>query len=228
MSETIHMSQLALHTGHVAGDPIWIGVHGSVYDVTNFCKMHPGGISIIKSNAGVDCSKSFDLLAHTNNPEVSSLLNKYFIGHLTPTDFRQSTEVGMLYDLWSAYLKTSVETLVSQAFEATEFMESSHLWFQGSLFNMGGVRRYYHHQSRLLQGGFSALFGGKLQEMYLKLSFTLANASVGSSAGRIPDVLGTIARAKGSSDAIVHPRPSPKSASSPATAKPRASTSAES
>lgn len=200
---TIPMSQLAMHTGHVTDTPIWIAVHGSVYDVTDFCKMHPGGTSIIKSNAGIDCSKSFDLLAHTNNPEVSSLLNKYFIGHLTPkADFRQSDEIGMLHGLWSEYLKTSVETLVSQAFEVHEFMESSHLWFQGNLFNMGGVRRFYHHQSRLLQGGFSALFGGKLQEMYLKLSFTLANAAAGSTPGRIPDVLGTIARAKGSSDAM--------------------------
>jgi len=200
---TIPMSQLAMHTGHVSDTPIWIAVHGSVYDVTEFCKMHPGGTSIIKSNAGVDCSKSFDLLAHTNNPEVSSLLNKYFIGHLTPkADYHQCQEINMLHDLWAEYLKTSVETLVSQAFEVTEFMESSHLWFQGNLFNMGGVRRFYHHQSRLLQGGFSALFGAKLQELYLKLSFTLANAAAGSSASRIPDILGIIARAKGSADAM--------------------------
>lgn len=31
--------------------------------------MHPGGTLIIKSNAGVDCTKAFDNLAHTNNPE---------------------------------------------------------------------------------------------------------------------------------------------------------------
>lgn len=200
---TIPMSQLAMHTGHVPDTPIWIAVHGSVYNVSEFCKMHPGGTSIIKSNAGVDCSKSFDLLAHTNNPEVSSLLNKYFIGHLTPkADYHQCQEINMLYDLWAEYLKTSVETLVSQAFEVHEFMESSHLWFQGNLFNMGGVRRFYHHQSRLLQGGFSALFGVKLQELYLKLSFTLANAAAGSSASRIPDILGIVARAESSPDAM--------------------------
>jgi sulfite reductase alpha subunit-like flavoprotein/predicted heme/steroid binding protein len=200
---TIPMSQLAMHTGHVSGTPIWIAVHGSVYDVTEFCKMHPGGTSIIKSNAGVDCSKSFDLLAHTNNPEVSSLLNKYFIGHLTPkSDYHQCQEITVLHDLWAEYLKTSVETLVSQAFEVHEFMESSHLWFQGDLFNMGGVRRFYHHQSRLLQGGFSALFGAKLQELYLKLSFTLANAATGSNPSRMPDILGIVARAKGSQDAM--------------------------
>ena len=81
-------------------------------------------------------------------------------------------------------------------------MESSNLWFQGNLFNMGGVRRFYHHQSRLLQGGFSALFGGKIQELYLKLSFSMANLVPSSSPSRIPDVLGIIVRAKGSQDAM--------------------------
>jgi sulfite reductase alpha subunit-like flavoprotein/cytochrome b involved in lipid metabolism len=200
---TIPLSRLAMHTGHEKGSRIFIAVHGSVYDVTDFCPMHPGGTNIIKSNAGVDCSKSFDLLAHTNNPEVSSLLNKYFIGHLAQKpDFHLAEEISMLYDLWSDYLRASVETLVSQAFEVHEFMESSSLWFQGSLFNMGGVRRFYHHQSRLLQSGFSALFGPKLQELYLKLSFTLANTSTNSSPSRLPDVLGIIARSKGSPDAI--------------------------
>ncbi|KAH9213060.1 hypothetical protein DL95DRAFT_367474 [Leptodontidium sp. 2 PMI_412] len=200
---TIPLSQLAMHTGHGEDSRIFIAVHGGVYDVTEFTFMHPGGTNIIKSNAGVDCSKSFDLLAHTNNPEVSSLLNKYFIGHLTPKpDFSHCEEINMLYDLWADYLRTSVETFIAQQFEVHEFMDSAKLWFQGNLFNMGGVRRFYHHQSRLLQGGFSALFGAKLQELYLKLSFTMANATSNSSPGRIPDVLGIIARAKSSTDAM--------------------------
>lgn len=203
---TIPLSELALHTGHQDDSRIYIAVHGSVYDVTDFCPMHPGGVSIIKSNAGVDCTKSFDLLAHTNNPEVSSLLNKYFIGHLTPKpDYQSCEEISALYDLWRDYLFTSVETLVAEAFETHEFMGSNILWYQGSLFNMGGVRRFYHHQSRLLQGGFSSLFGAKIQELYLKLSFALANNSINSSglsgSNNLPDVLGIIARAKGSQDA---------------------------
>lgn len=106
----------------------------------------------------------------------------------------------MLYDLWSDYLRTSVETLVGDQFETRDFMDSTNIWFQGSLFNMNGVRSFYQHQSRLLQNGFSALFGAKLQELYLKLSFTLANS--GASSGQLPDVLGVIGRAKSSPDAM--------------------------
>ena len=215
---TIPLSQLARHTGHRPGSRMWIGVHGSVYDVTDFCPMHPGGTFIIKSNAGVDCSKSFDNLAHTNNPEVSSLLTKYFVGQLTPKpDFHGFPELGDLYDLWSAYLRTTVETLVAHQFEMYEIMGASdsngtsekflrgseNVWSRENLVNIGlGVRMFYDYQSRLLQGGFSALFGPKLQELVLKLSFMLANAATIGADTRLPDVLGIIARAKTSPDAV--------------------------
>jgi len=214
---TIPLSQLARHTGHRPDSRMWIGVHGSVYDVTDFCPMHPGGTLIIKSNAGVDCSKSFDNLAHTNNPEVSSLLTKYFVGQLTPKpDFQSCTELGDLYDLWAAYLRTTVETLVAHQFEMYEIMGASddgtstkflrgseNIWSRENLVNIGlGVRMFYDYQSRLLQGGFSQLFGPKLQELVLKLSFTLADASSSGTKMRLPDVLGIIARAKTSPDAV--------------------------
>ncbi|PVI02813.1 hypothetical protein DM02DRAFT_670224 [Periconia macrospinosa] len=199
---TISLSQLAMHTGHLPDSRVWIGVHGKVYDVTDFCAMHPGGTNIIKSNGGVDCTKSFDLLAHTNNPEVSSLLTKYYIGELTPKQFYHSEEIGMLYDLWKSYLRVATEQVVASHFEVGMIMESSLVWFQGDLFNMGGVRRFYHYQSRLLQGGFSALFGSKLQELVLKISFTLANATTSAGPTKLSDVLGIIARAKGSADAV--------------------------
>ena len=199
---TIPLSQLALHTGHRPGSRIWLGVHGSVYDVTDFLPMHPGGTMIIKSNAGVDCSKSFDNLAHTNNPEVSSLLTKYFVGHLTPKpDYHGSEELSGLYDMWADYLRTTVETLVAQQFEMEDLLGSNKLWFQGNLINMLGVRIFYQYQSRLLQNGFSALFGPKFQELVLKLSFALANHSGGTDT-KLPDILGTIARAKTSSSAV--------------------------
>ncbi|KDN61558.1 putative cytochrome b5-like Heme/Steroid binding domain-containing protein [Colletotrichum sublineola] len=212
---TIPVSELALHTGHRPGSRMWIGVHGSAYDVTDFCSMHPGGTLIIKSNAGVDCSKSFDNLAHTNNPEVSSLLTKYFVGHLTPKPDYGNAEISALHDLWSAYLRSTVETLVAHQFEMYEIMgasleaSSSHdpagnmnIWLRESLPNIIAVRTFYGYQSRLLQSGFAALFGPKLQELVLKLSFGLASANGSAADTKLPDVLGTVARAKTSGDAV--------------------------
>ncbi|KAI2621760.1 hypothetical protein GGR54DRAFT_78796 [Hypoxylon sp. NC1633] len=214
---TIPLSQLAQHTGHRPGSRMWIGVHGSVYDVTDFTPMHPGGAQIIESNAGVDCSKSFDNLAHTNNPEVASLLTKYFVGHLTPKPDYQGGEedVSALYDLWAAYLRTTVETLVAHRIEMHEIqgaslstsssqdrVGSTNIWLRENLPNILAIRTFYGYQSRLLQGGFAALFGAKLQELVLKLSFGVANAGGAGGSIQLPDVLGAVARANTSADAV--------------------------
>ncbi|RSL88897.1 hypothetical protein CEP51_001518 [Fusarium floridanum] len=212
---TISLSNLALHTGHRPGSRMWIAVHGSVYDVTDFCPMHPGGTLIIKSNAGVDCTESFDNLAHTNNPEVSSLLTRYFIGHLSPKpDYHGDTELSVLHDLWSAYLRVTVETLVAHQFEMHEIMGASidspsahnpngitNIWLREGLPNIIALRTFYGYQSRLLQGGFAALFGPQLEELVLRLSFSFASAGGPGAAYKLPDILGTIARAKTSQDA---------------------------
>ncbi|KAF2682379.1 hypothetical protein K458DRAFT_405660 [Lentithecium fluviatile CBS 122367] len=193
---TIPMSQLAAHTGHRKGSRMWIGVHGGVYDVTDFLPMHPGGTLIVAASAGLDATKTFHELAHDTNPEVSSLLSKYFIGHLSPKPDFRSTEISNLYDMWCRYLRLSIENLTTLYFEANNILEDSKIWFSGGLFNIGGVRKFYQFQSRLMQNGFSTLFGAKLQEIYLKLSFTMANAVAPNV--RLPDIIGSITRAQSS------------------------------
>lgn len=193
----IPISKLALHTGHRKGSSMWIAVHGGVYDITKFLPMHPGGTLIVQASAGLDASKTFDDLAHTKNPEVISLLSKYFIGHLaTKPDFR-SAEISSLYDLWYQYLRSCVEGLTTLFFEVNNIMDDARTWFQGDLFNMGGVRKFYQFQSRLMQNGFSTLFGAKLQELHLRLTFSLVNSATPSK--RVPDVVGIITRAQASS-----------------------------
>ncbi|SPJ78128.1 related to nitric-oxide synthase, salivary gland [Fusarium torulosum] len=212
----ISLSSLALHTGHRPNSRMWIAVHGSVYDVTDFCPMHPGGTLIIKSNAGVDCTNSFDNLAHTNNPEVSSLLTRYFIGNLAPKpDYRGDGDISKLHDLWSSYLRVAVETLVAHQFEMHDIMgasidpPSSHdpngitnIWLREDLPNTIAIRTFHGYQSRLLQGGFAALFGPKLEELVLRLSFSFASAGGPGAARKLPDILGTISRAKSSQEAV--------------------------
>jgi sulfite reductase alpha subunit-like flavoprotein/predicted heme/steroid binding protein len=212
----ISLSSLALHTGHRPNSRMWIAVHGSVYDVTDFCPMHPGGTLIIKSNAGVDCTESFDNLAHTNNPEVSSLLTRYFIGNLAPKpDYRGDGDISKLHDLWASYLRVTVETLVAHQFEMHDIMGASidapsahdpngisNIWLREDLPNTIAIRTFHGYQSRLLQGGFAALFGPKLEELVLRLSFSFASAGGPGAAKKLPDILGTISRAKSSQEAV--------------------------
>jgi len=80
---------------------------------------------------------------------------------------------------------------------------TSNIWRRETLPNVMAVRVFYDYQSRLLQGGFTALFGPKMQELVLKLAFHVASASSsGSTNAGMPDVLGGVARAKTSHDAV--------------------------
>lgn len=159
---TIPISKLATHTGHRKGSRMWIGVKGAVYDVTDFLPMHPGGTLIVASSAGLDATKTFHELAHDTNPEVSSLLSKYFIGHLAAKPHCGSNEISQIYDMWYQYLRVSVESLTTLYFETSNILEDSKIWFSGGLLNIGGVRKFYQFQSRLMQNGFSTLFGVSL------------------------------------------------------------------
>jgi sulfite reductase alpha subunit-like flavoprotein/cytochrome b involved in lipid metabolism len=196
---TVPISKLAQHTGHRKNFRMWVGVHGGVYDVTDFLPMHPGGTLIVAASAGLDATKTFHELAHDTNPEVSSLLSKYFIGYLGTKPQCGNAETSQLYDMWNQYLRMSIESLTTLSFETTNILEDSKIWFSGGQINIGGIRKFYQFQSRLMQNGFSSLFGAKFQEIYLKISYSLANAITPDV--RLPDVVGTITRAQAGPDA---------------------------
>jgi hypothetical protein len=101
--------------------------------------------------------------------------------------------------MWYQYLKTSIESLTTLYFETTTILEDSKIWFSGGLLNIGGVRKFYQFQSRLLQNGFSTLFGAKLQEIYLSITYALVNAV--TPGVQLPDIIGTITRAQSGQNA---------------------------
>ncbi|KAG8813411.1 hypothetical protein FRB91_002732 [Serendipita sp. 411] len=196
----IPLSELAKHTGHREGSRMWIGVHGSVYDVTDFLPIHPGGTLIVAGSAGIDASVTFDEVAHTSNPEVMSLLGKYFIGYLTPKPTFQTTELSDLYDNWVDYLRTTVESLTTLSFEVDTLKKDSKLWFSDGLLSTHAIRKLYQLQSRFLtRTGFPILFGTKLQELFLSLSFFIADSDRDS---LLPDVVGIITQAASSPAAV--------------------------
>jgi cytochrome b involved in lipid metabolism len=40
----------------------WVVLNGSVYDLTNYLRDHPGGASKIMEYAGRDCTKAFSMI----------------------------------------------------------------------------------------------------------------------------------------------------------------------
>ncbi|KAF8865185.1 cytochrome b5 [Acephala macrosclerotiorum] len=53
---TYNLTEVA---GHNTITDLWIIISGSIYDVTEFQKRHPGGAKILKTVAGKDATKKF-------------------------------------------------------------------------------------------------------------------------------------------------------------------------
>jgi cytochrome b involved in lipid metabolism len=54
----VSRDELAAHDGKSA-EP-WLAVHGNVYNVTRFVKLHPGGADVLKKVAGTDATGHFN------------------------------------------------------------------------------------------------------------------------------------------------------------------------
>lgn len=42
---------------HNTEESMWIVINNTVYDVTKFAKLHPGGRVVLREVAGTDCTK---------------------------------------------------------------------------------------------------------------------------------------------------------------------------
>jgi len=154
----ITLSQLAQRTGHKEGVRLWIGVHGYVYDVTDFSPIHPGGRLIIGTSAGLDASNTFDLVAHTNNGEVRGLLSKYLIGSLAPAPQHLTESLQDLHNIWIMYLRAAVESLTTVSLEV-ETLQNDKIWVKDGQLDMCVVRKFYQFQSRFIQQIIPGIFG---------------------------------------------------------------------
>merc|ERR1711976_610092 len=63
MSRTVSLDELKQHS---STDSLWIAINGSVYDVTEFIKEHPGGPKPLESHGGQDATESFDSINHSD------------------------------------------------------------------------------------------------------------------------------------------------------------------
>jgi sulfite reductase (NADPH) flavoprotein alpha-component len=76
-------------------DGYWMAISGRVYDVTEFGHIHPGGLKIIQSYAGMDATYAYQVIQHHANPEVDAMLGMYERGVLHEPDFKQAWGVAL-------------------------------------------------------------------------------------------------------------------------------------
>jgi sulfite reductase (NADPH) flavoprotein alpha-component len=71
-------------------------ISGLVYDLTEFVWHHPGGARLIKLNAGLDATRSYEKVGHHQDPEVHASLDLYKIGKIRRLDFGRRWSVTIL------------------------------------------------------------------------------------------------------------------------------------
>ncbi|HEX2911540.1 MAG TPA: cytochrome b5 domain-containing protein [Chloroflexia bacterium] len=89
----INISDVVRHNNAERG--YWAVINNKVYDLTEFGHLHPGGMSIIINNAGIDATSAYQAVLHHVNSEVDALLGIYEIGVLRPLNFGQEWLVGV-------------------------------------------------------------------------------------------------------------------------------------
>jgi cytochrome b involved in lipid metabolism len=102
-------------------DGYWMIINGRVYDLSEFGCLHPGGLKIIQSYAGMDATDAYQKVLHDANPEVDAMLGMYEIGAVRRLDFGTAWGVTIsskglaavtlkdVYRAWISLLYTVVE-----------------------------------------------------------------------------------------------------------------------
>ncbi|KAG7344180.1 flavocytochrome c [Nitzschia inconspicua] len=68
---------------HSSKDNMWVILHGTVYDLTDFSKGHPGGAFLIQKLAGKDGTDQFQVF---HAPEKLDMIRRYAVGSFTEED----------------------------------------------------------------------------------------------------------------------------------------------
>ncbi len=76
----------------------WMIIDGRVYDLSEFAHLHPGGLKIVRSYAGMDATAAYRMVLHDVNAEVDALLGLYEIGVVRRLDLGQAWGVALSPD----------------------------------------------------------------------------------------------------------------------------------
>ena len=66
---------------------LWMVLYNKVYDVTDFCKYHLGGIEVLYDCGGSDATQAFEDVGHSDF--AVEMLQPYLIGQVVPDEQRQ-------------------------------------------------------------------------------------------------------------------------------------------
>lgn len=120
---------------HNAPDPgYWCVIDGTVFDLTEFIELHPGGQTVLAGYAGMDATQGY-LRSHAGRTEIDAMRAMYEIGRVRHVDFggvrgqvpreggAQDVSLAALYRAWTAFAYLVVE--MQNALRADQSLQAS-------------------------------------------------------------------------------------------------------
>lgn len=137
-------SEVLHHNNDEAG--YWFIIDDTVYDVTSYLNMHPGGDALLRHYAGIDATEEYKQVGHHLDPSAHAVLNVYKIGFLKRLDFGHSWNIYVSdkgfsdislqesYEKWLRYLYLATEINNGYTVENDVIVQ----------INLNNIDDYYH------------------------------------------------------------------------------------
>lgn len=93
-------------------DKVWVSYQDSVYDITEFIKVHPGGAEKLMMAAGGPIESFWEMYPFHKKDQVKKLLVPYKIGQLHPDDILEAKDLVDFSDMQKDEAITRSKNLV--------------------------------------------------------------------------------------------------------------------
>ncbi len=161
--QSIFTSQVATHN---KPNDCWGIINGSVYDLTRFIHVHPGGQKIVLVNGGMDMSTDYNYIKHNQRPEIEGQLQQYKIGVVATPVIKNDTTI-KLHDKSKKLVEalTEMENTLRNNTKNSEQEGVTYLWREVYGVFVNGSLASYSKVGAGNTGSLSYVLGPLLQEV---------------------------------------------------------------
>ncbi|MCL4263968.1 MAG: hypothetical protein KJ069_12165 [Anaerolineae bacterium] len=159
----------------------WLIINGRVYDLSEFAHLHPGGLKIMRSYAGMDATAAYRMVLHDVNSEVDALLGLYEIGVVRRLDLGPAWGVALspdglqfvtLTDVYRAWVRLLYQVVEMENALANDFSirqepmtvdEAAH----GVSLSRYRLQQYLQSHARFRRDYQAKVVGERLHQLWL-------------------------------------------------------------
>ncbi|MFZ0547096.1 MAG: cytochrome b5 domain-containing protein [Candidatus Promineifilaceae bacterium] len=172
-------SEVVVRNNDKAG--YWMIIDGRVYDLSEFAHLHPGGLKIVRSYAGMDATAAYSMVLHDVNSEVNALLGLYEIGVVRRLDLGQTWGAALspeglqfvtLQDVYRAWVRLLYQVVEMENALANDFsIRQEPVTYDEAIHRVSlsryRLQQYLQSHARFRRDYQAKVIGDPLQQLWL-------------------------------------------------------------